>query len=127
MMSINYRPSRQAPFYAYSSKNKKGCRTHPDVFRRKDAALTMWWERSTIDEIAASLHISPDTVRNYLREGRAAGDIRAGSRESKRHMVAKVRRMHIVKLAGEGLDIKEIAQRLNVHVRLVQMRLKEQA
>jgi DNA-binding CsgD family transcriptional regulator len=125
MMSINYRPSRHTPFYAYSSKNKKGCRTHPEVFRRKDRALTMWWEKSTVEEIATSLDISPDTVRNYLREGRAAGDFRAVSRESRRHMLAKVRRMHIDKLHSEGLDNHEIAYRLNVHVRLVQMRLKE--
>lgn len=124
-MSINYRPSRPIPFYAYSSKNKKGCRTHPEVFRRKDKALSMWWEKQTVEEIATSLHISPDTVRNYITEARAAGDFRAAPRESKRHAMAKVRRMHIEKLASEGMDKKEIADRLNVHVRLVQMRLKE--
>lgn len=118
-----YRPS--APFYAYSSKNKKGGKVHPLVFRRKDQALTLWWERRTIDEIAASLDISPDTVRNYIKDGRAAGDFRACQRESKRMTMAKVRKMHIEELHRQGFTNQEIADRLNVHVRLVQMRLKE--
>ncbi len=118
-----YRPS--LPFYAYSSKNKKGGKMHPVVFRRKNEALTQFWERRTIDEIAASLDISPDTVRNYILAARANGDIRAASRESKRLMMARVRRLHIDELSRQGYSNQEIAERLNVHVRLVQLRLKE--
>lgn len=118
-----YRPS--IPFHAYSSKNKKGGKTHPLVFRRKDQALTLWWERRTVDEIAASLDISPDTVRNYIRDGRATGDFRAAQRESKRLVLARVRKMHIEELHKQGFTNLEIAERLNIHVRLVQMRLKE--
>lgn len=116
-----YRPS--TPFYAYSSRNSG--KVHPLVFRRKNQALTMWWERRTIDEIAASLDISPDTVRNYLKAGRRDGDARAASREDKRTMMAKVRRAHITELHRQGFSKQEIADRLNVHVRLVQIRLKE--
>lgn len=112
-------------FYRYSSRNRKGG-THPVVFRRREQALTMWWQGATYDEIAMSLDISPDTVRHYIRSGKRRGDIRAaGERRSKRHVMAEVRRMHILDMAKQGRTCGEIAKKLNIGKRLVQMRLKE--
>lgn len=112
-------------FYKYSSRNRSGG-THPVVFRRREKALDMWWSGSTREEIAMSLDISPDTVRHYIRYARTRGDIRAtAERMSKRRVMAEVRRMHILEMARQKLTCQEIAKRLNVHPRLVQMRLKE--
>lgn len=116
---------RRLRFYEYSSRNRSGG-THPIVFRRREKALDMWWSGSTREEIAISLDISPDTVRHYIRHARARGDVRATSeRRSKRRIMAEVRRMHIIEMTKQKFTCQEIAKRLNVHPRLVQMRLKE--
>lgn len=113
-------------FYLYSSRNKKGGKPHPVVFRRKDRALTMWWEYRTAAEIAEELDISIETVRRYIRSGRKAGDPRATrTRPAKRIMAAEARRRNIIELKTRGLEVKEIAKALSIHPRLVQMRLKE--
>ncbi|MEJ5081065.1 HTH domain-containing protein [Ochrobactrum sp. MYb379] len=118
--------AKTAMFYLYSSRNKKGGKPHPVVFRRKDRVLTMWWEHRTAAEIAEELDISIDTVRGYIKTARKAGDPRATrTRATKRIMAAQTRRRNIVELNSRGLDVKEIAKALSVHPRLVQMRLKE--
>ncbi len=115
-----------APFHIYSSRNKKGGKPHPVVFRRKDRALTMWWEYRTAAEIAVELDISIETVRRYIKSARRAGDPRATrNRSVKRIMAAQARRRNIIELHSKGLDVREIAKALSIHIRLVQMRLKE--
>lgn len=115
-----------APFHTFSSRNKKGGKPHPIVFRRKDRALTMWWEYRTAAEIALELDISIETVRRYIKSARRMGDPRATrTRPAKRIMAAEARRRNIIELKTRGLDVKEIAKALSVHPRLVQMRLKE--
>ena len=86
----------------------------------------MWWQGATDEEIAKCLDISARTVRYYIRGGKRRGDIRAtGKRDSRRHVMAEVRKLHILEMARQKLSCREIAKRLNVHPRLVQMRLKE--
>ncbi len=114
------------PFYHYSSRNKKGGKLHPLVFRRKDKALTMWWEHRTAAEIAVELDISIETVRRYIQNARKDGDPRATrTRPAKRIMAAETRRRHILLLSTKGLSNREIAKTLSIHPRLVQLRLKE--
>nr|DAO70282.1 MAG TPA: HTH domain protein [Caudoviricetes sp.] len=116
----------KAKFYTFSSRNKKGGKPHPVVFRRKDRALSMWWEYRTAAEIAEELDISIETVRRYIKSARRDGDPRASrNRPAKRIMAAQARRRNICELYRKGLDVKEIAKALAVHPRLVQMRLKE--
>lgn len=119
-----YRPS--LPFHAYSSRNKKGGFPHPVVYQRRDRALTMFWEQRTIEEIAVTLDIAIDTVRSYIRDARRKGDHRAMRRVGQKRIVeAVVRRRQIGELSAFGYTPAEIANTLNCHVRLVQIRLKE--
>ncbi|TJU85583.1 MAG: hypothetical protein E5Y10_24495 [Mesorhizobium sp.] len=119
-----YRPA--LPFYHYSSRNKKDGRPHPVVYHRRDRALTMFWEQRTVEEIAVTLDVSIDTIRSYIRDGRRKGDERAMRRTGQKRIVeAQVRRRQICELSGFGFTAAEIADRLNCHVRLVQIRLKE--
>lgn len=120
----HYRPS--LPFHAYSSRNKRGNKPHPVVYLRRDQALTMYWEQRTIEEIATVLDIATDTVRAYIRDARRKGDERAMRRTGQKRIVeATVRRRQITELAGFGFTSSEIAERLNCHPRLVQLRLRE--
>lgn len=125
---MNHRPSRNRFFFVYSSRNKAGGRPHPIVDARRDMALTMYWQHRTIEEIAAELNVHIDTIRAYIRRARRQGDIRAMRRRGqKRSMMAQARAKRIVDLAATGLTANEIANRVNCHVRLVQIRLKEKA
>jgi len=86
----------------------------------------MYWEHRTIDEIAVTLDIATDTVRDYIKRARRDGDERAIRRAGlKRIMQAEAKRKQIVELAGHGYTPAEIAQVVNSHIRLVQLRLKE--
>lgn len=120
--------SNRLIFHLYSSRNKKGGLPHPVVFRRKDRALTLWWQHRTKEEIAAELDISVDTVRRYIDQARRLGDPRAmAKRTDRRIMAAAVRRRTILDLSARGMSIAEIASVLRCHVRLVQMRIREAA
>ena len=121
-----YLPYRKLPFYAFSSRNKRGNRPHPTVLQRREQILNMYWEHRTIEEIAVTLDIANDTVRGYIKRARRRGDKRAARRTGqKRIMQAEARRKQIVELAAYGYTPAEIAMHVNAHVRLVQMRLKE--
>lgn len=86
----------------------------------------MFWEQRTIEEIAVTLDIAIDTVRSYIRDARRKGDQRAMRRVGQKRMVeAAVRRRQISELSAFGYTPAEIANTLNCHVRLVQIRLKE--
>lgn len=128
---MTYSPAKpMRPWYSYSSRNKKGRRQDPLVYRRKDRALTMYWEQRPIEEIAIELNISEDTVWDYIRRGRKSGDPRADKRsdrkQSKRRLIrAEVRRRDIRDLSKQGLSAHEIAKRIGCHVSLVRKRLRE--
>lgn len=86
----------------------------------------MYWEHRTVEEIAVTLNIATDTVRDYIKRARRDGDERAIRRAGlKRIMQAEAKRRQIVELAGHGYTAAEIAQVVNSHIRLVQLRLKE--
>jgi DNA-directed RNA polymerase specialized sigma24 family protein len=120
------KPYRRPQFYEFSSRNKRGNRPHPQVIRRREQILNMYWEHRTIDEIAVTLDIANDTVRDYIKRARRDGDERAIRRAGlKRIMQAEAKRKQIIELAGFGYTPAEIAQVVNSHVRLVQLRLKE--
>ena len=118
-----YRPPA---FYTLSSRNKRGNRPNPTVLRRRETILNMYWEHRTIEEIAATLDIATDTVRDYIKRARRRGDTRAARQTGvKRIMQAESRRKQIVELHSFGYSPAEIARHMNCHLRLVQMRLKE--
>lgn len=116
------------PFYMFSSYNKRGGKVHPMVASRRNRALDMFADMMTIADIAAALEVDTDTVKFYIRHARRNGDPRAcrgiGNR---RYLRAKLRRKQIAMLAETGMKTSEIAQQLDCHVRLVQIRLKEMA
>lgn len=116
-----------APFYAYSSFNRRGGKMHPTVIRRMNQALDMYAVLIPIETIAESLEISPDTVRHYIKRGKRRGDPRCDRPRGidRRTVRARTRRTQIELLAKAGFSTQEIASRLDVHVRLVQIRLKE--
>lgn len=115
------------PFHAYSSYNRKDGRTHPTVTRRRNRALAMWAEMATAEEIAEALDVAECTVRAYIRRARRKNDVRAERPTGwdKRRMMARLRKANINRMALCGMTPKDIAAALDVHVRLVQMRLKE--
>lgn len=119
-------PNAGRQFYEFSSRNKRGNRPHPIVLRRREQILNMYWEHRTIDEIATTLDIAPDTVRDHIKRARRNDDDRAKRRMGiKRLVQAQARRKQIIELAGHGYTPREIAKQVNAHVRLIQMRLRE--
>ncbi|MBZ9693917.1 helix-turn-helix domain-containing protein [Mesorhizobium sp. CO1-1-9] len=121
------RNSRAAlPFYAYSSFNKKGGKTVDLVARRRNKALDMYQEMGTYEAIAECLDISPTTVVQYVKRARQKGDVRVQRPFKHRgRQLALQRRKAISDLKAVGLSSREIAKRLNINVRLVQIRLRE--
>ena len=118
--------SNRLLFHLYSSRNKKGGKPHPVVFRRRDRILTLWWQHRTQEEIATELGIDITTVRRHIARAKRLGDPRAmAKRTDHRRMAAAVRRRTIVDLAQRGMSVAEIAAVLRCHVRLVQMRIRE--
>ena len=115
------------PFWLLSSYNVAGGRTHPIVARRMDQVMDMWAALMSKPEIASALGIDVDTVRAYVRRARAKGDPRAERTTTKLLQQAKTRRVQIMLLREAGFCNAEIASRLQCHVRLVEMRLKELA
>lgn len=116
------------PFHAYSSFNRKDGRTDPLVSRRRNRALSMWSEMATLEEIAEELRVEVQTVRRYIRWARRRDNalaFRPLGWDTKRKMRKALRQRNIKALSECGMSPKEIASRLQVTVRLVQIRLKE--
>ncbi len=116
-------------FYALSSFNRRGGRMHPVVARRLNQVLDLWAIFATQEEIAKALDISADTVKDYIRRARRRGDPRAIRPKGVdgRAFRASIKRKRIKALADAGFGADEIARSLGCNVRLVQIRLKEEA
>ena len=117
------------PFYRLSSFNRAGGKMHPIVSRRLNQVLDMWAAMMTVEDIAKSLDISPDTVREYVKRAKRRADPRAMRPRGidRRVLKASVRRTQMKLLAKAGYSKKDIAKRLDCNVRLVQMRLREES
>lgn len=119
-----YRPS--LPFYAYSSFNKKGGRTHPRVARSRNRALDLWAEMASYAMIAEMLEISIKAVETYIKRGKRMNDPRTRRPyPSKKIALAAQRRRQIKKMSEQGMAASEIAGILDCSTRLVEIRLKE--
>jgi transposase len=116
------------PFFVFSSYNKHGGRTHPVVARRMNMILDMWQALMTIEQIAQALEIGTTTVEQYIRKGHRIGDPRVKRPRGvdRRTLSAATRKRQMKLLHDAGFSKLQIADRLDCHVRLVQMRLKEQ-
>lgn len=90
-----------------------------------ETVLDLWEKGKTGDEIAEEIHMSRDAVFKSLRMARERGDQRARRRDNQ--MPSIIRRHKIALLASSGLSKEMIANRLGVSIRLVQMRVKEDA
>ena len=117
---------RRNCFWVYSSMNKRGGRTHPVVFHRRDRALDMWARWVKKEAIAAELKIDRTAVDRYIAWAKKNGDPRA-QRAAKEWAIvkARIRRRQIKQLHDLGLSTKEIAKQLGVNIRLVQARIQE--
>lgn len=117
------------PFYRLSSYNRVGGRTHPIVSRRMNQVMDMWASLMSKAEIATELSIDVDTVRNYVRRARRRGDPRANRPDASNKIIlkARVRKLQMKILDKAGFTKHEIASRIGVDVRLVEMRLRETA
>ena len=114
------------PFYRYSRRNKRGHRPISLAHHVREKALDLWFQQFTLDEIACTLQISIEAIKVYVRKGREQGDERAADRRiTIRELRARARRRDIIKLNRDGMTPREIAEYLNVGLRLVQTRLKE--
>jgi DNA-binding CsgD family transcriptional regulator len=100
---------------------------HPIVTRRMNKILDMWASFMTTGEIAECLDISLDCVKRHLERARRRGDPRSNRPEGihARQLRKSVRAAQMRTMRKAGFSPSEIAKRLDVHVRLVQMRLKE--
>lgn len=118
---------KRLPFYLYSSYNKPGGKVHPLVARRMNQVLDMWAALMTIEQIAEALGISPSTVTDYIARGHKVGDPRAKRPAGidRRRLTAHTRRTQMRLLAQAGFPKRQIANRLDCSVRLVEMRLRE--
>ncbi len=115
------------PFHHFSSFNKRGGRTHPLVARRRNEALDMWAALMSIEQIAEALDIGTTTVTTYIAEGHKRNDPRAKRPKGidRRRVSAQTKRTQMRLLKTAGFTPRQIADRLECDVRLVQMRLKE--
>lgn len=116
------------PFHAFSSFNKKGGKTVDAVARKRNRALDLYSELATYEKIAECLDISVTTVVQYVARARQQGDVRANrSFKHRGRLQALQRRKSIREMKALGMPAREIAKRLGINVRLVQIRLKESA
>ncbi|TGT36204.1 helix-turn-helix domain-containing protein [Mesorhizobium sp. M8A.F.Ca.ET.165.01.1.1] len=119
-------PRRRQPFHAFSSFNKKGGKALDIVKRRRNQALDMYQEMATYETIADCLDISVTTVVQYVARAKSKGDVRVKRPFKHRgRQLAVQRRKSIKDMKALGLSAREIAKRLGINVRLVQIRLKE--
>ena len=102
---------------------------HPIVVRRMNKIMDMWAAFMTKDDICKCLDISPRCVERYLERARRRGDPRAirPTGIDVRAIRVTMRRQQMRTMQKAGFSTSEIAKRLAVDVRLVQMRLKEEA
>ncbi|AZO23850.1 hypothetical protein EJ070_26320 [Mesorhizobium sp. M1E.F.Ca.ET.045.02.1.1] len=116
------------PFYAYSSFNKRGGKTHPRVARTRNRILDLWEEMASYSTIAEELDISISTVVECIARARRLKDPRAERPYRHRKIqIAEKRRREIRRLLEDGYRPREIAKRLKVSTRLVLIRMKESA
>ncbi|MER8628502.1 hypothetical protein NKH55_01830 [Mesorhizobium opportunistum] len=114
------------PFYAYSSFNKRGGKTHPRVARTRNRILSMWEEMASYSIIAEELDISISTIVECISRAKRLKDPRADRPFRHRNIqIAEKRRREIRRLLDDGYRPQEIAKRLGVSKRLVLIRLKE--
>lgn len=114
------------PFYAYSSFNKRGGKTHPRVARTRNRILGMWEEMASYSTIAEELDISISTVVECIARAKRLKDPRADRPFRHRKIqIAEKRRREIRRLLDDGYRPREIAKRLGVSKRLVLIRMKE--
>ncbi|TIN20159.1 MAG: hypothetical protein E5Y51_03685 [Mesorhizobium sp.] len=120
------RTRQRLPFYAYSPFNKRGGKLPAEVIATRNRILDLWAEMASYDVIAERLDIAVSTVVDCIRRAKSNGDPRT-SRPFKNRKIqrADLRRRSIKQLAADGYAASEIAKRLTVSKRLVQIRLKE--
>lgn len=131
MQSMNYRPTRpNRPWYSYSSRNNRGRKQDPIVYKRRNLILDLYWQKREIKEIAEAADVAEHTVWDYIRRARKLGDPRAGPRSGhqqseRRLLLAELRRREIVDMRRQGLSAHVIAKRLGCNISLVRKRLRE--
>lgn len=71
-----------APFWQFSSRNRKQHGTHPKVAVLRESILLHWAAGWTQEAIAYYHGVHVDTVNAHLRRARRAGDNRAQIRQA---------------------------------------------
>ena len=118
--------SSPTPFYAYSSFNKRGGKTHPRVARTLNRILDLWEGMASYSTIAEELDISISTVVECIARAKRLKDPRADRPYRHRKIqIAEKRRREIKRLLDDGYRPREIAKRLGVSKRLVLIRMRE--
>lgn len=113
-------------FWELSSYNKRDGKTHPVVARTRNRILDLWSQMYDYDSICEALDVSRTTVVDVIRLARQRDDPRADRPyKHKGVMRGDTRRRQIRMLHEQGLRKREIAKRLQVSPRLVEIRLKE--
>ena len=118
---------KQRPkFWELSSYNKPGGKTHPAVARTRNQVMELWARMFDYDSICEKLDIGRSTVVDIIKQAREAGDPRAVRPYKHRGVMrGETRRRQIEMLHGQGLRKRDIAKRLGVSPRLIEIRLKE--
>ncbi|WP_434723061.1 helix-turn-helix domain-containing protein [Mesorhizobium sp. RIZ17] len=120
------RPMPRVPFYRFSSFNRKGGKTHPQVVRTRNRILDLWEGMASYSTIAEQLDISISTVVECIARAKRLKDPRADRPFRHRKIqIAEKRRREIKRLLDDGYRPREIAKRLGVSKRLVLIRMKE--
>lgn len=97
--------------------------------KKRNQVLDLWLADLKTIEIAVTLGISETTVKRYIRQARAAGDLRALKREQstkeamRRSSLKKTIRIRT--LNKQKLPVREIAKLVGCSRELVYMRLRE--
>lgn len=117
------------PYWVYSPRSKKGRRWLGVREKKRNQVLDLWLADLKTIEIAVTLGISETTVKRYIRQARAAGDLRALKREQstkeamRRSSLKKTIRIRT--LNKQKLPVREIAKLVGCSRELVYMRLRE--
>lgn len=121
------RPHRASmPFWSHSPYNKKGGRLPNSVIKMRNQILDQWAQMASYDAIAETQDIAISTVVDCIARAKRLGDPRVERPfKNKKIQRAEIRRRQIKQLAADGYMASEIAKRLTVSKRLVQIRLKE--
>lgn len=124
---VQIRPFRRIePYHVYSSHNKRGGRTHPHVARMRNRVLDLWAEMADYDTISELTNASITAIKSYIRRARILGDPRAVRPFRDRKIQrAVLRRKQMREMHAAGMTARQIADRLDCTVRLVEIRLKE--